>query len=251
MSDPDNLADYADALAYDLENAAYEPDGPLFLALAQRIGGPVLDLGCGTGRITIPLAQRGIDITGVDLLPRMLARARTKAGDLPIRWVQADARTLDLDTQFGVIFESGALPHMLTLDDQEAMLARVREHLLPSGAFALCVDMPRAALVSDSGLRDWYSYANADGQTVHVSGTYEYDPVKQISVETAHRRWRDGRGQEIVTRTPLAHRLFFPQEIEMLLHYNGFRDVESYGSFDFGPLDRESEVMIYLCRPAA
>ncbi|MBN2362694.1 class I SAM-dependent methyltransferase [candidate division WOR-3 bacterium] len=61
---------------YDCENNSFEPDGPFYLAIAKKLGGAALELGCGTGRITIPLAQYGIDITGPDIVPGMLERAK-------------------------------------------------------------------------------------------------------------------------------------------------------------------------------
>ncbi len=61
-----NLIEYADPLIYDLENAAFEPDGLFYLSLARETGGPLLELGCGTGRIAIPLAKEGFDVTGLE-----------------------------------------------------------------------------------------------------------------------------------------------------------------------------------------
>jgi SAM-dependent methyltransferase len=72
MTKHENLDEYVDPTFYDQENNEFEPDGPFYLALAQQFGGSVLDLGCGTGRVTIPLAQRGIDMTGLDLARQML-----------------------------------------------------------------------------------------------------------------------------------------------------------------------------------
>lgn len=69
------LAEYSEPELYDLENPDFDPDGSFYLALTRQYSGPVLDLGCGTGRITIPLARYGVAITGLDVVPEMLARA--------------------------------------------------------------------------------------------------------------------------------------------------------------------------------
>ena len=74
MIDHTNLEDYEDPVIYDLENKEFGPDGLFYQSLAQQVQGPVLELGCGTGRVTIPLAQSGIDMTGLDVVPGMLAR---------------------------------------------------------------------------------------------------------------------------------------------------------------------------------
>ena len=69
MIDHTNLEDYADPLLYDLENSSFEPDGSFYLSLAQQVGGSVLELGCGTGRVTIPLPPG--DPVQPDLRPRL------------------------------------------------------------------------------------------------------------------------------------------------------------------------------------
>jgi SAM-dependent methyltransferase len=250
LTDYNNLEEYADPAIYDLENSRFEPDGSFYMALAERFGGAVLEIGCGTGRITIPLAQHGIDITGLDISPQMLARAKHKAKGLPIRWAEADARTFHLGTQFCFIFESGAtFQHLLERSDQEAMLARVREHLTSDGAFVVSTLFPHANfLTNEDAEQDWFSYLNEHGQEVHVSGTQHYDPLRQIKTETAYRRWRDSEGREVVRTALLILRYTFPQEIEVLLHYNGFTVLERYGSTDFSPLTSESKHMIYVCQ---
>ena len=98
MLEHTNLEDYEDPVLYDLENRDSEQGVLFYQSLAQQVKGPVLELGCGTGRITIPLAQQEIDMTGLDIVPGMLARAREKAGDLPIEWIEADVRDFHLGT---------------------------------------------------------------------------------------------------------------------------------------------------------
>src|SRR5262245_24681563 len=102
-----NLIEYADPQIYDLENDDFEPSGPFMLEIAKRTGDPVLELGCGTGRLTIPLAQSGVDITGLDVVPGMIEHASEKAQDLAIEWIQADARSYQLNRTFRLVFESG------------------------------------------------------------------------------------------------------------------------------------------------
>lgn len=110
--DFDNLLEYTDAVIYDAEIEAetkdpFMPDSPFYLALAQQIEGKVLELGCGTGRYTIPLAERGVDITELDIMPQMLERAKSKARSLSIPWVEEDVRTFHLNEQFDLMIETG------------------------------------------------------------------------------------------------------------------------------------------------
>ena len=244
-----NLEEYADPELYDVENPDTGPAGPFFLALAQQLGGPALELGCGTGRLTIPLAQNGVNITGLDVMPGMLALARRKAQELPIRWVEADARTFQLGTQFRLIFDySAAFQHVLERVDHEAILARVREHLDPEGRFVLVTLFPHPGLMTNRAEHEWFSYTDPHGREVRVSGTVRYDRVRQLYHEDAIRRWRDEAGQEVVRLAPLARRLFFPQELEALLHYNGFTVLDRYGNWDHSPLTDESLLMIFVCQ---
>jgi SAM-dependent methyltransferase len=244
-----NLGEYAYPHLYDLENAEFAPQGPFYQALAEQTGGPVLELGCGTGRLTIPLARAGFAITGLDIVPAMLERARQKAGGLPVRWVEADVRSFQLETQFRLIFATtGVVEHMLTRQDQEALLARVREHLAPDGLFALDVALP--TLVSDGDIveeQPWFSYEDEQGRTVEVSGTSRYDPATQINVEIATRRWQGGDGQEHVHRAPLALRFSDAHEFTALLRACGFTVVAQYGDYDRGPLTPESTTLVTVC----
>jgi SAM-dependent methyltransferase len=247
----DNLIEYADAALYDDENSAFEPDGPFFHDLILRVGQPALELACGTGRLTIPLAQAGIDITGLDITPGMLSRARQKAAGLPVRWIEADARTFRLEQQFKVIFGGGFFQHLLERPDQEAVLRRVREHLAPGGVFAFNVFFPHAdSLIASPDEQDWFSYENARGQLVTVTGTDHYDPIRQVRTETAIRRWTGTDGREVVRRAPLQQRMFFPAELDALLHYNGFSVSGLYGDYDSRPLRPDDRLMIVVCQGA-
>jgi SAM-dependent methyltransferase len=244
-----NLEEYIDPERYDMETHQFEPDGSFLLALAQQLGGPVLELGCGTGRLAIPLAQHGIDMTGLDIVPGMLARAKQKAGDLPIAWVEADARAFQLGRKVRLIFDNGAaFMHVLARTDHEAILACVREHLDTDGRYVLCVSMLQPTQMTDKEEREWFSYVDHQGCEVRVSGTERYDLVRQIYHEDAVRRWRDEAGQEVIRHAPLARRIFFPPELEALLHYNGFTVLDRYGSWDASPLTNESHTMIFVCK---
>jgi 2-polyprenyl-3-methyl-5-hydroxy-6-metoxy-1,4-benzoquinol methylase len=88
----DDISKYTNAEEYDLENV-WAADDDFYLELAQEIGGPVLDVGCGTGRLTRAFAAAGLDVTGLDLSPQMLARARSLSDGLDIEWIQGDVRS--------------------------------------------------------------------------------------------------------------------------------------------------------------
>ena len=249
MVEHTNLEEYDDPEIYDFENRAFEPDGPFYLERAWRMGGPTLELGCGAGRIAIPLAQHGVDLTCLDVSEAMLRLARRKAGDVVIRWTQADIRDFHLPTQFHLIYMAGgSFHHMLSRSDQEALLARVREHLHPQGVFVFDAIVPNLALMTNVDTEEpWYSYEDARGRTMHLSGAQHYDPLLQIKHETAYRRWIEADGQEVIKRARLALRYVFPQELEALLHYSGLSIVERYGNWDGTALTEASTTMIQVC----
>ncbi|HEX3054007.1 MAG TPA: class I SAM-dependent methyltransferase [Aggregatilineaceae bacterium] len=243
-----NLSEYSDPAIYDDENFAFEPDGPYLARLATQLGGPLLEIGCGTGRLTIPLAEQGFSITGLDVVPGMLERARHKAKGLAIEWIEADARDFQLGRQFNLIFTMGCFQHFLERADQEAVLRNVREHLTAEGRFVFVVFFPSLDSLEDAAEKEWFRYTNHAGQDVVVSGTDEYDPLRQIKTETAIRRWINAAGEAEVRYAPLQQRFFFPQELDALLHYNGLEVVGRYGDFDERPLAADDGIMIFVCR---
>ncbi len=250
MIDNPNLEEYKYPDLYDLENPDFEPEGSFYLSIAQSIAGTILELGCGTGRFTIPLAQKGLKITGLDAVPGMLSLARAKAGSLPVQWIEADARSFSLHLRFDLIFESGStFMHMLTNQDQLAFLANVQKHLAPGGCFAVSLLFPHPGLLqTDLAEKEWFSYPDGKGGTVQVSGTEEYDQLRQVKTETAIRRITRADGQKIVHAAPLQLRYTFPQEMEKLLARNGFEVVERYGGPDRSPLTNGSQFMVYVCK---
>src|SRR5215210_1972467 len=143
LIDHDNLEEYADPVAYDREDSS-DTGVAFYSALAQETGGPVLEIACGTGRVSIPIARLGFAVTGLDIVPGMLAQARSKSAGLPARWVEGDARTFNLGEYFRLIFLTGnAFQAFLTRADQEALLERVRMHLHDDGLFAFETRNPR------------------------------------------------------------------------------------------------------------
>lgn len=249
--DLSTLEEYANPALYDLEVPDAGERVPLLQALAED-GDSALDLGCGTGRYTLPLARAGVTMTGLDITPPMLAHAKTKAeaAGLSIEWVEADVRSFQLNQRFPLIFDAGeAFVHVLDRAGHEQILARVREHLAENGRFVLMVTFLRPAkMVDNMEENEWFSYTDHLGREVRVSGTDRFDHLNQVYHEDAVRRWRENSGEEVVRYAPLARRYFFPQELEMLLHYNGFAVVSRHGDWDGNPLTPASDVMIFVCK---
>lgn len=124
-------------LWHDLECGGYFEDLPLWRELAAQRGGPVLDIGAGTGRVTLDLAREGHEVVAVDLEPALLEALAERAGGLPVQTVCADARELDLDRRFPLV-----LVPMQTIQlfggpaERVRFLTAVRRHVEPGGLFA-------------------------------------------------------------------------------------------------------------------
>lgn len=250
MTDPSYLKIYEDPLTYDLESGEIDLAGSILLKLAQEAAGSVLELGCGTGRVTIPLAQAGIPITGLDVTPGMLARAQAKSPGLPITWVEADVRSFRLDHSFKLIFTRGAVfQHLLQRSDQEAFLTRVKEHLAPDGCLLLDIGFkPPPAMIDVPEEQDWYRYEDQEGREWQVTGTDAYDHINQLWIQTSYRRLvGETEGSKQPSPERLVLRYFMPQEIEAQLAYNGFTVLERFGDWNGNPLAASSFMQIYLC----
>lgn len=257
LIDHDNLEEFADPINYDMEDTS-DTGVAFYRALAQETGGPVLEIACGTGRVTIPIARLGLPVTGLDIVPGMLQQARTKSRALPVRWVEGDARSFDLQEHFRLIFVTGnAFQAFLTNAEQAGVLQRVHTHLHSEGLFAfeirnpLLPDMKTPAgffvpLETNNEEQQWPSFINADGYEVRVSTTQRYDHIAQIVHLTSYKRWcQDEKEHTRVARTAL--RYTFPQELAALLHYNGFTIIRQYGDWDRAPLAATSPCIISVC----
>lgn len=260
----DNLEEFADPAGYDRQESS-DTGVVFYAALARETGGPVLEIACGTGRVAIPIAKQGFDLTGLDIVPGMLevARSKAEAAGLPTRWVEGDARTFDLGERFRFVYLTGnAFQAFLTNADQEALLRRVHAHLHEEGLFAFETRNPRWSTHSDrnednDGLfvdletrpeeEARPSYTDAHGHEVRVSRSRTYDHVAQILHWTTYRRWREG-AQERTNITRIALRYTFPQELAALLHRNGLTVVRQYGDWNGEPLTANSPSIIVVCR---
>jgi ubiquinone/menaquinone biosynthesis C-methylase UbiE len=249
MVEYDYLEGYRDPQAYDAADAGYVADIPLTERLAKSLGGPILDIACGTGTMAIRLAAQGYAVTGIDIVPEMIDWAKQKAAQgVSIDWHTADARTFQLDQRFRFIYMIGnAFQHFLTRDDQEHMLARVRQHVHPEGQFMFCTRNPSPRNLLQVRYAEPQTYHMPDGRQLEATEEQVYDPLTQIQHYTFRNQWTHPDGAQTETTERTALRYVFPQEMEALLHYNGFRIRDCYGSWEQEPLTAESRSMIYIC----
>jgi 2-polyprenyl-3-methyl-5-hydroxy-6-metoxy-1,4-benzoquinol methylase len=252
MNPHDNLEEFSDPPNYDIEEGERSaPRIAFYCDLAKSIGGPVLEIACGSGLVTIPIAAQGLDVTGVDLAHSMLehARKKTEMQNLNIHWVEADARSFDLGTLYQFIYLTGnAFQAFLHREDQEALFAVVKRHLAPQGIFAFETRNPSGHDLTNQPEEEFdQSYTSVEGHLVSVYFTQRYDSVAQIMYWTSYRRWKDGE-RDHNKETHIACRFTYPQELEALLYYNGLQIIQQYGNWDKEALSASSPSIISVCK---
>jgi SAM-dependent methyltransferase len=246
---------YEDAALYDHEYRRRRDDVRWYRALAAEVGGEVLELGCGTGRLLVPLARDERRVTGVDLSASMLKRCRerlTAAGrEVAARATlrRADFRSLSLGRRFPlVVCPFNAFMHLYTRDDAERFLAGVRRHLAPGGTFAFDVMNPDLAWLSRDPNRRWARTRfrhPVTGRDMIYTTNLVWDGPLQLAFMRIYYQPAQGGRERVVH---LTHRYFFPLELEALLHCNGFRIDRCDGDFDGSELATDSEYQILRCR---
>jgi SAM-dependent methyltransferase len=253
---------YARPRYYDHAFRAHRRDIGHYVALARRAHGPVLELGAGTGRITLALLRAGVEVIAVDRSAEMLARLRQRAALLPaadrarLRLVQGDLRSLSLKRRFELILAPFNLfMHMYTRADLERALTRISAHLQPKGKLAFDVLMPDLGVLRrdpDRYYRCRPVFDPSDGHRYAYAERFAYNARTQLQTTTMmfQRLDKPSEEHEIV----LALRFFFPAELEALLHYNGLRVLSHEGDFAGAALSANSEsqvVVAALSKPRA
>lgn len=249
---------YADAALYDYEYRRRRADVTFYRGLARRrFGGPgrILELGAGTGRVTVPLARDGHEVVALDQSPAMLDGLRARLGKLPAPVAaRITPRTGELTTftvpgkKFAfVIAAFNVLEHLYTRGELDACLRRVAAHLAPGGAFAFDVQLPDLEWLSRDPSKRWAKTRFTDPTTkraMFYSTNHDYDPISQIVSIRLFYEPVDGKGPTKIVK--LTQRKYFPAELEALVAHAGFRVVERYGDFFGAPLHpaAESQVLV-------
>lgn len=231
---------------------------------ALECGGPVLELGAGTGRISIPIAEDGISVTALDADAGMLERLREKAAALApvvqarISVHQDDMRSFALDDEFAlVVIPFRAFLHNLTRDDQLATLRRAHAHLRPGGELALNVFHPSLEYMAANagayaGVWRWRSTRKiAGGGFVVYSEASRYTTVQQRLASMIRTEEFDADG--VLLRTNMMHlelAYLYPSDIAGLLENSGFELLRISGDFSGRPFERDGDELVVEARKA-
>jgi SAM-dependent methyltransferase len=184
---------YADAALYDYEYRRRRADVTFYRELARRRGADrILELGAGTGRVTVPLARDGRQVVAVDRSEAMLARLRDRITRLPasvaarITPVAGDLRSFSVGGRFPLVIAAfNVLEHLYTRTEVAGCLQQVAAHLAPGGAFAFDVQLPDLLWLARDPSKRWARTRFTDpttGRTMYYSTNHDYDPVSQIAM---------------------------------------------------------------------
>lgn len=245
---------------YDLTHADLKADIPFVRALGVEARGPVLELGCGSGRLLLPLARAGVPVTGVDNSPAMLQRVRQKLAAEPsavrqrVTLVEADMTAFDLPHRFGLILLSyNTLMHLPPAKMKQA-LRMAGQHLLPAGRVYIDLSNPldlaqtpgdhlltleRVFSDPDTGdvvLQCASNLLDLERQKLQVTWIYDATPPA------------GGGVQRLVTQVDFYY--LYPHEMELLLSEAGLKLVALYSSYDRAPFTEEGERMLVIAGKA-
>lgn len=242
---------------YDLEYRNVSDDLEFYRQFAERCDSPILELGCGTGRILTHLARAGFRVTGVDGSLPMLAIARQQIDqdtrlERRVHLEEADMRTFSFRTRFRMaLCAINSFMHLMTPQDQTACVANVHHHLVSGGLFVVDVFNPDLALLLEGGGRLMLERMLVDPATstmVTKMVSAWVDRAKQVNHVTYlyDEMVQDGTVRRTVAT--ISQRYLYRYEMEHLLQKNGFVVENVYGSYDLEDYGADSFKMIFVAR---
>ncbi len=245
----ENLEKYADTKEYDRIHKDFLVDLPLILEWVPK-SGPIIEFACGTGRLTIPLAEQGHEMIGVDIHGGMLERAKSKAIDknLTIQWFLQDCTQLSLKQSTKLVFMSGnSFQHFLSNEVQDALFQSVHRHLEDGGIFIFDTRNP---IIEELSKMDEYEehFTHSNGLQVSEYHKETFNPMTQILHCETERRFFKGGNLESVEKDKISLRYVFPLEMRRLINEHGFKLLHEYGDWNKNSLTPNSSQMVYVCQ---
>ena len=248
--------DWADI--YDAVFSYVVDDIPFYVDEAERSDGRVLELGCGTGRVAIPIALNGTDIVALDSSSSMLERARQKAdaASIPnLTLIHKDMRNFALTDKFSLaIIPFRGLLSLLSVEDEIRALMNIKRHLAPGGKLIFDIFVPDLNMMIQEGDIPYHFRDVTDpatGNRLVIWNQASYDAFSQVmSIRTTIEELDDGGRVSSKMYRDFALRYTFRWEMHHLLRHCGYDVLALYGDFQRGEFDERSTEMIWVAAPS-
>ncbi len=245
---------FPNARLYELDDGRLTDDIPLYVGFARKTGGPALELGVGAGRIAIPLARAGFQVTGLDISWPMLARGRERiaAAGLSrrIQLIHGDFRYPPLASgRFALAYCAyNAFLHLIEGEDQMRALTAWRRALRPGGLLVIDVENPQleglTLLMLQQGFEPEETLTDPEtGEEIRKSTRAEVDLTDQVLRFRRLYQGEDAAGPWEVEQS-FEIRILFQRELALLLACAGYEDLRFYGDFELNPWTPDSPRLI-------
>lgn len=217
--------------------------------LPKEKNAKILELCCGTGRLTLPIAKDGYKVIGVDNTVSMLNQAKKKSKELnlDIEFIKADIRNLDLPEKFDFIFiPFNSIHHLYTNEDFLKTLSVVKKHLKQEGLFLFDCYNPNIQYIAEGkkDLKDIANYITEDNRRILIKQIMRYENITQIN----RIEWHYYIDEKFNSIQNLDMRMYFPKELDFYLQNFGFKIIHKFGSFEEEDFSNNSEKQIFVCR---
>jgi SAM-dependent methyltransferase len=241
---------------YDCYFGTYGEDAEFFVNEAARAEGRVLEAGCGTGRLTIPMLQGGARVVGFDPMPEMLERlkARAMAAGVQPEVSAASMESFDSSERFELILAPfRVFNHCLTQAAQRAAFVNLRRLLAPEGRLIVATFVPDPELITSATNMIQYMATVRHPETglpvICSQFNAEIDPLRQVRTDVwIHEELNEDQSVRRKAYLPLTIRWVLPSEMPLLLELAGFQEFQVFGGFNYEPLDDASREQIWIAR---
>lgn len=231
-------------------------DITMFKEFARKFGGPVLEIGCGTGRVLVPIAQMGIEIDGIDLSEPMLSvlRSKLKKEEIKSHVQHGDMRSFRLEKKYNLVtIPFRSMQHMISCADKLMALQTAKEHLLPDGRLIFDVAFPNYdALNSGFGQEYLDSEWKSDSENGRITRMFfrrdGYRKIDQVMLGTLLFRVYENEKVVKEEQQKLEMHFFSLPELEGYFKATGLAVENSYGSYSLQPIDENSSQMIFVLK---
>jgi SAM-dependent methyltransferase len=251
---------------YDLEHSGDDEDIAFYVSLVRSLQPHrILELGCGTGRVTFPMAREasrsGCAVIGLDSEPQMLERANQSLADAApevrrcLQFIRGDMRTFSAEAKLDlIVIPCSSMSHLLELDDQIALFKRCYANLNPGGRFIVEVTMPNLAAYADSFSVpprtpleiDLDRTDDGDGTRLIRKKTTRYASDRQLAeIRFLYEKYQQGRAVESYIDDFQSH-VFFPRELALLYVHTGFAIERTLGDYRGRALAPNSPLIIMI-----